>query len=250
MNNRKIFIFNRFLIKSRADMFKHIISFSFIIFTLSFLFFNFADAQTAQPQFLVSWQAKTYAPSWYQGKSFPTKDASVGMSFELIDKGKIADLSKEKIRWYVNDRLEKNEENGLGIKSINFSMRDYPGQTTEVRVEIFHYKNGDVLGKIVEIPSVRPELITDSPYADNQIGVGQSIFRAFPLFFDIKSLDNLSTEWSAMGRQSEGSGNPWQLNLNIDQKAPKGMEVNLSVSVKNILKELEFASKSMKLVIK
>lgn len=250
MKNYKIFIFNKFSIKLRADILKHISPLSLIILIFTFLFFNFANAQITASQFLVSWQAKTYAPSWYQGKFFPVKDASVGISFELIDNGKIADLSKEKVRWYVNDKLEKNEENGLGIKSINFSTRDYPGQTTEVRIEIFHYKNGDVLGKIIEIPSVRPELIVDLPYADNQIGVGQSIFRAFPFFFDINGLDNLSVEWSAMGRQSEGSGNPWQLNLNIDQKAPKGMEVGLSVSVKNLLKELEFASKSMKLVIK
>ena len=227
----------------------------FFVFLLSIFYFllsifNFANAQTATPQFLVSWQAKTYTPSWYQGKVFPTKGALIEVSFELIDNGKIADLSKEKIRWYVNDKLERNEESGLGLKNINFSTRDYPGQITEVRIEIFHYKDGDVIGKIIEIPSVKPELVIDFPYSDNKIGIGSSIFRAFPFFFDVKNLDSLSVEWSAMGQRSEGSGNPWQLNLNIDQRAPKGTEIGVSVSVKNILKELEFAGKSVQLQIK
>lgn len=250
MKNHKIFIFNKFSIKPRADILKYISSLLFVILIFTFSFLNFADAQTTEPQFLVSWQAKTYAPSWYQGKVFPVKGASVEVNFELIDNGKIADLSKEKVRWYINDKLEKNEYSGFGIKSLRFSTRDYPGQITEVRIEIFHYKDGDVIGKIVEIPSVRPEIVIDSPYSDNKINIGLSVFKAFPFFFNVKNLDSLSTEWSAMGQRSEGSGNPWQLNLNIDQKAPKGMEVGLSISVKNLLEEMEFGGKNLKLQIK
>lgn len=224
--------------------------FLFIILISTFLFLNFAGAQTAAPQFLVSWHSKNYSPSWYQGKVFPTKGSSLEVSFELIDNGKIADLSKEKVRWYVNDDLIKNEENGLGLKSVNFSTRDYPGRITEIRIEIFHYKEGDVIGKIIEIPSVRPEIVLASPYPNNEIGVGLSIFKAFPFFFNVKNLDDLSIEWLAMGQRSEGSGNPWQLNLNIDQRAPKGTEIGISVSVKNLLEEMEFAGKNIKLRVK
>lgn len=251
MKNPKVFIFNKFLIKFRADILKYInIIFTFLIVILifAFLFLNLADA--ASPQFLVSWQSKNYAPSWYQGKIFPTKGSMVEVSFELMDNGKIADLSKEKIRWYINDKLEKNENSGLGIKSLMFSMPDYFGRTTEVRIEIFHYKGEDVIGKIINIPSASPEIIIDSPYFGDKISVGSSIFKAFPFFFNIKNLYDLSIEWSAMGQRSENFANPWQLSLNIDQKAPKGMEVRLSVSVKNLLKELEFAGENMRLVIK
>ncbi len=220
----------------------------FLIIFLFLISFH-ANAQSS-PQFLISWQSKNYAPSWYQGKIFPTKDSIVEVSFELIDNGKIADLSKEKIRWYINDKLEKNEDNGLGIKSLRFSLPDYFGRETEVRIEIFHYKGGEVIGKIIRIPSVKLEVVIDSPYSDNKIGVGSSVFKAHPFFFNIKNFYDLSIEWSAMGQRSEGFENPWQLNLNIDQKAPKGMEMNLSVSVKNLLKEMEFAGKSVQLQIR
>jgi len=225
---------------------------SVLIFsTFYFLLSTFYFADAASPQFLVSWQSKNYAPSWYQGKIFPTKDSMVEVSFELMDNGKIADLSKEKIRWYINDNLEKNEDSGLGIKSLRFSMPDYPGRTTEVRIEIFHYKDAGVIGKIIDIPSVWPEVVIDAPYADNKIGVGLSVFKAFPFFFNVKNFYDLSAELSAMGQRVEGSGvNAWTLNLNIDSKAPKDTEINLSVSVKSLLKELEFANKSIQLQIR
>ena len=223
----------------------------FIISTFYFLLSTFYFTFAASPQFLVSWQSKNYGPSWYQGKIFPTKDSMVEVSFELMDNGKIADLSKEKIRWYINDNLEKNEDSGLGIKSLRFSTPAYPGRITEVRIEIFHYKGGEVIGKIINIPSVWPEVVIDAPYADNKIGVGLSVFKAFPFFFNVKNFYDLSAELSAMGQRVEGAGvNAWTLNLNIDSKAPKDTEINLSVSVKSLLKELEFASKNLRLVIK
>ena len=50
-------------------------------------------AQNA-PQFMVSWQADSYAPSWYQGKIFPVHGSRIKIGFELTDNGKIIDLSK------------------------------------------------------------------------------------------------------------------------------------------------------------
>jgi hypothetical protein len=207
-----------------------------------------AHAQT-ESQFLASWQAKTYAPSWYQGKIFPLKDSAIEVSFELIENGKIADISKEKVRWYLNDKLYSNENKGLGRKSIIFLMPDYSGRSAEVRIEIFQYREGKTIGKIIDIPSVSPEVVIDSPYPNNRINIGASNFSAYPFFFSAKNLNDFGVEWSAMGQKSDAGGNPWQLNLNIDQRAPKNTEINLSVSVKNFLKELEFASRSLKLLV-
>ncbi len=223
----------------------------FVIWCLGFgiLFLNFVNAQTS-PQFLVSWQTKTYVPSWYQGKIFPTKDSAIEVRFELIDNGRIVDISKEKIRWYLNDKLYSNENSGFGKKSIIFLMPDYPGKSTEVRIEIFQYKGDKTIGKIINISSVSPEVVIDAPYPDHKINVGASNFSAYPFFFNIKSLDNFGIEWSAMGQKADTSvAEPWLLNLNIDSQAPKGTEIDVSVSIRNLLKELEFASRSMKLFI-
>ncbi|MEK7162876.1 MAG: hypothetical protein AAB696_01145 [Patescibacteria group bacterium] len=57
MKNNKFFIFNKFLIKSRTDIFKYISPLLFIILIFTFLIFNFANAATnilpdSPPQYL------------------------------------------------------------------------------------------------------------------------------------------------------------------------------------------------------
>ncbi len=229
---------------------RKILTFLIVILIFTFLFLHFASAQTA-PQFFVSWQAQDYAPSWYSGKILPINGTPIEISFELIDKGKIADLSKTKVRWYVNDELVKNEENGLGIKNLRIITPGYTGQETEIRISVVDYLGGEILDKIIKIPVVGPEVLIDSPYPDKKISTGSSIFQAVPFFFNIKNLNSLSVEWSANEQKPTGlSANPWLLNLNIGPETPIGTEIKISVLVKNILKELEFAGKSIQLQVK
>lgn len=219
----------------------------------SVLFSAYAQTSSAQTsiQFLTSWQAQNYAPFWYQGKIFPTKGTPAEISFELIDKGKIVDLSKTIVRWYVNDKLVANEDNGLGLKTLKIISPDYAGHETNIKIAIVNYLGGDTLYKNIAIPIVGPEVVIGAPYADGKISTGSSIFKATPFFFNIKDLNNLSIGWSIDEQKPEGTaGNPWSLNLNIESGTPSGAEINLSVSVKNILSEMEFASKNIKLQIK
>ena len=107
------------------------LKFLYFFFCCWFLFFNFANAQTvtqttSRPQFMVSWQAQSYAPSWYQGKIFPTKGSRINVVFELVDGGKIADLSKLKVRWYLNDKLVLNEKTDLALNHIFFKQMIMP----------------------------------------------------------------------------------------------------------------------------
>lgn len=219
------------------------------LFSVSFALLPF-NTMAAEPQFLISWQAENYAPSWYSGKILPTKDTSVEISFELIDKGKLANLSKTKVRWYVNDELVKNEKNGLGIKSLKIITPNYSGQETEIRISVVDYLGGETLDRIIKIPVVGPEVLIDSPYPDKKISAGLSIFQAIPFFFNIKNLNSLSVEWSVNEQKPAGLFfNPWLLNLNIGPETPIGTEIKLSVLVKNILKELEFASKKLQVYV-
>ena len=95
---------------------------------------------SAAPQFWFSWQAGNYAPSWYQGKVLPIVGSPITVNFELIDNGQIADISQNKIRWYVNDRLIINETNGLGIQSARFRIPDYAVNAVELRVSVVGYQ--------------------------------------------------------------------------------------------------------------
>lgn len=220
----------------------------FAICYLFFAIFYFVDAQTA-PQFLVSWQADSYAPSWYQGKIFPTHGSKIDINFELLESGKIINLSKTKVRWYINDNLIKNEKNGLGIKFLSFVANDYPGQETEIRITLPDYK-GETLDEIVRIPIVSPEATIDSPYSDNRVYIGGSSFLAHPFFFNIKKLNELSFEWSVDGRPAKSGEKDDKLDLNVDPLTPSGWEINVQATIKNLLNQMEFAGKNIKLRIR
>ncbi|MFH1346955.1 MAG: hypothetical protein ABIH10_01755 [Spirochaetota bacterium] len=221
--------------------------FSFLI--LCFLIFNSVSAQ-AVPQFLISWKAQNYVPDWYSGKIFPTAATSVDVSFELMVNGKPADLSTVKVRWYVNDKLVKNEINGLGIKKINIIVPKYFGQTMQVRIAIVDFSGGGLIDKMIDIPVVRPETVINAPYKNNEIKTGESIFEVFPFFFSTDDKGNFSVRWSVLGQEPESQGDPFMLNLNIDTQMPVGSNINLSVAMSNIIKTLESANQTINLTIK
>jgi len=218
--------------------------FTFLLSTFYLLLATISASAQATPQFLVSWQAESYVPSWYQGKVLATKGSAIKVSFELIDNGKIADLSKKKVRWYINDKLVQNENKGLGLKSYSFIADDYPGQDTEIRITIVDYKD-EVLDKIIVIPIVSSEAVIDAPYTNREIKSGRNSFFAYPFFFNIKDLNKLSFEWLVDNQAAEAGDNSAILDLNVDSLAPKGFEINVKLTIKNLLDELSFASKNI-----
>ena len=223
-----------------------------VLYFLISYFLNLTPSSSAQasPQFLVSWQAQNYVPSWYQGKILAVNGTPVSISFELVDGGKIADLSKTIIRWYVNDDLVRNENNGLGIKNLKINIPDSNGGQTNIRIAVVGYRCGDLIDKILEIPVVGPEAIINAPYPNKAIKIGLSNFGVNPFFFNISDIDNLLVNWSVNGQAPANSNNPYLLSLNIGSDTPQNTQINISVSVKNILKSLEFASQSIQLQVK
>ena len=205
-------------------------------------------AQNA-PQFMVSWQADSYAPSWYQGKIFPVHGSRIKIGFELTDNGKIIDLSKNKVRWYINDKLKINEDSGLGIKTFSFLVNDYSGEDTEIKIAVLPcdgrcdgYK-GEIIYKIVKIPIVSSEAVIDAPYKEKTISVGENIFLAYPFFFNVKNLSELFFEWLVANQPAESGKNNQALDLNIDSLTPSGFEIDIKAIIRNLSDEMEFAAK-------
>ncbi len=214
------------------------------------LYFNFIHAQTV-PQFLISWKAQNYVPNWYAGKILPTAGTQIEINFELIDNGKPADLSSAKVRWYINDKLIKNENNGLGIKKINIIAPKYFGQTMQARIAIVDFLGGGLIDKMIDIPVVRPEAVVDAPYKNNEIKTGGSIFKVLPFFFSTDNRENFSVQWSVLGQEPKSQkGDPFTLNLNVDSQTPTGSIISLSVTMNNILKTLEMVSQTINLTVK
>jgi hypothetical protein len=210
-----------------------------------------AQAQAAsQPQFLVTWRSHNYAPSWYAGKILATRGSWVDVSFDLIDNGKVVDLSKNKVRWYVNDDLKRNEDDGLGIKNYYFGIDDYKNEDINIQIVVVDYLD-EQIGKFITIPLAQPEVVIDAPYANRRLPSGTDMFKAYPYFFDIKDLSKLSFNWTVNGQPAESASiSADTLKLNIDNLAPSGFGIDIQALIKNLTDEFEFASGKVKLEVK
>lgn len=199
-------------------------------FSFVFLLSTLATAQTA-PELMVTWKSNNYAPANFQGKILPIDGSKIDMALELIDSGKIANLSGSEIHWLVNGEDLKS---GVGLKNISFTADGFRGNQT-IDITVKNYGGGD-LEKIVTIPLARPEVV---------IGGGGNMFEALLYFFNVTDVDQIRINWSANGQRATGLvKDPTKINLDLSQ-LPAGSEVSLKVEAQNTLKPLEIASQSI-----
>jgi hypothetical protein len=226
----------------------------FVIVLLIYYFINvlFVQAADSSPQFLVSWQAYNYVPSWYTGKILPSPGTLVEVRFDLIDKGKMIDLSQFRVRWYLNNKLIQNENNGLGLQYLKFIVPELTREgDIEIRIVVLDYPGSNVLGKLIKIPVVRPEAVIDAPYIISKSVFGNFIYKAYPFFFNVQNLNDISTQWSFAvnnrpivieNNNQSADNNRWFININIDKETPANSHFQLSLFIKNKLRAQEFAS--------
>jgi len=215
----------------------------FLLFTFYFLLSTLSVFAQFTPQFLVSWNSQSYTPNWYNGKIGATYGSSVNISFELIVGGKVADISKTGIRWYKNDKLVKNENNGLGIKNYSFINNTYGEDDIEIRISIPDYK-GNTLDKIIKIPVKSPEVILDTKRFDRKLSKGVNPITLWPFFFNVIDNRELSFNLSSdKGAVSNLSNNSSIFNLELNQNALLDTGVRLQAIVKNIKNAMESASR-------
>lgn len=206
----------------------------------------------ASPQFMASWSANSFAPSWYQGKIFPTKGSKFTVSFELVGQdssnfGKIIDLSSSQVKWYINDRFYTQQ---VGLKSITFTNITYPGSTINVRisVEVTNPSDGtsSFMDNYVAIPVVSPEVVILNKNFSNTISLNSTVdFSAAPFFFNVSSINDISAVWNVGGQQSDkNSQDPFSLTAKFGQNISPGL-INVSITAQNINNTLETAASSL-----
>ncbi|MBI3046210.1 MAG: hypothetical protein HYY86_01525 [Candidatus Harrisonbacteria bacterium] len=212
----------------------------------------FAQAQTS-PEFLVSWRALNYVPADYQGKIFPTKSTRVEAAFDLIDKNKAADLSRNEIAWYLNNNFLRS---GVGLKSIAFDVPNNLDQN--VRVAVSGYKE-NTLEKIFLLPAKNPEAVISAKTPAGKIlrnrprlSPGNYLLEARPFFFNISGLADLKFGWLINGKPVPGTpDNPEFLSLNLQSEGPvQETELGVSLGVSNLFNQLEIASRLINFVVK
>ena len=240
-NNLRLITINKFNLKL-------IIS---LVFSFWLLVVSQTHAQTA-PEILASWRAINYVPADYQGKILPSNTSRIEAGFDLIDKNKMADLSKNNISWFLGGNLLNS---GIGLKNINFNIASNLNQV--VRITISGYKEND-LDYIFPIPVANPEIIIDTKTSiktlKNQkyLPLKSYIFEARPFFFNVSNLKELSLKWRLNDRLVEGQAeNPEFIKLNLESEGtPKKTELNLSISASSLFNKLELASKVLNLIVK
>jgi len=240
-NNLRLITINKFNLKL-------IIS---LVFSFWLLVVSQTHAQTA-PEILASWRAINYVPADYQGKILPSNTSRIEAGFDLIDKNKMADLSKNNISWFLGGNLLNS---GIGLKNINFNIASNLNQV--VRITISGYKEND-LDYIFPIPVANPEIIIDTKTSiktlknQNYLPLKSYIFEARPFFFNVSNLKELGLKWRLNNRLVEGQAeNPEFLKLNLESEGtPKETGLNLSIGASNLFNKLELASKVLNFIVK
>lgn len=233
-----------FLIEKRVV--QKVVILVFLI-TSYYLLITFAIAQT-NPEFLVSWRAINYVPADYQGKIFPSKSSLIEAGFDLVGGNKIVNLSRNEIRWLLDNELIAS---GKGLQSIKFNTKKSGGNEHSIRIEVSDYK-GEEIEHTFKILVAKPEVIIDTKYPSSQIPLGNYIFQALPYFFNINNISNLSFTWLANNQPVQGEAqNRDFLNLNLQSKdKPYETQLNVTITAQNLFNQLELAIKKLNLVIR
>lgn len=185
----------------------------------------------AATEFITSWSSNSFVPSWYQGKAFPTYGSRINVAFEVLEDGKVADLSKVPVRWYVNDDLVLNEVYGNGIKTYSFVNEDYGNGMAVVRIMMPDYKGG-VIGTTINIPTKTSELVFDIPYFQRKVERKDNQIKAWPFFFNINNIGQLNFRWKANGGAIEADkADPAKLMFSADNAAQNGAQFNIEARI-------------------
>jgi hypothetical protein len=199
------------------------------------------QGQQTKPKFLITWQAKSYVPPQYKGKVLPGAGSQIIASVELVDGGKLVDLSRQIIYWYANDNFVGG---GEGVQTTSFNAGDNAPNTLSLRVQLPGYKNQNVLLiKTIEIPIAGPEVVIESPYPDGRFTNSPVQLKGIPYFFNVASQSDLGFTWSVNGETPPNAENPADLVVNINPDAPSGSTLNVGLTVQNPVNNSESASK-------
>jgi len=194
-------------------------------------------------EYIISWRSLGYVPADYKGKILASDNASIEISFDAVNQGKIVDLSKQTIEWRLNNNLITS---GTGLKSIKFIADQSASQVITITVPNYSdakYKIAE-LNAATTITLVPPELVIKAPYPNKQTVVGEKTFQALPYFFNISNINQLNINWEVNGAKTTNeSDRPdiFDLVLSTQGEVAEGASVGIKAFAQNIANQFEFA---------
>lgn len=152
-------------------------------------------AQTAtEPTAVITWQANTYVPTWYVGKTLPGRGSKISLALMLIDGGKVVDISSKKISWFANENLISS---GVGATTATFLTDAALDKNYSIRALIQGYNLKNIEGS-TGIRITNPKISLRQTKTS-----GAYTFEAIPFFFNAQALSELLINWSLDGSLSE-----------------------------------------------
>ncbi len=200
--------------------------------------------QAANPSILLTWDSSAYVPPGFAGKNMPTANSMITAAAELIDNGKIIDVSRQNVYWYQNNNFI---DGGIGKQRISFRAPGIAGSTISLRVEFPEYSKGSQL-KTADIQVVRPEVVIESPFPGGKFSSSPLSLIGQPYFFNIASLSQLNFSWNVNGQPPQGAENPQILNVKFGQ-LPSQTNMAISLSAQNTDKRYQFETASENLTL-
>jgi hypothetical protein len=198
-------------------------------------------------EFLFNWEGNSFVPGFYQGKRMVTDNSSLKMSFEVIENNRLININNKGVEWYVDGKLAQK---GLGLQKITTNGFDVSRSDISVRVLIKNYR-GNNLEKNFIIPKVIPKVVIERNFINNTVLAGVNIIKAWPLFFNVISLQDLTINWFSNNTRQSGQDveNPNVLELDIPVDNRRST-LYLSTTVINNNNISERAVKKTSLIIK
>ncbi len=215
----------------------------FAMFMVSGIDTSFAQtAAPSVPKLFLTWSSNTYVPPGFAGKIMPTANSQITASVELIDGGKIVNLSKQNVYWYGNNNFLSG---GIGMQSVTFRAPDAAGGTIDLRAEVPNYSKGGQL-KTVAVPIVNPEVVLETSFPSGKFSSSPLQLAGQPYFFNTTGPARLNFNWSVNGQTPSGTENPQNLNIKFGPTMTPGSTLSVSLSVQNTDSKFQFETASKK----
>lgn len=184
-------------------------------------------AQTAGPLPFITWQARSYAPPQYRGKAMPTAGSQITVNFNIVNQGKIADLSKQTINWYLSGNILGS---GKGMQTLTFLAPTDGSSAASLSIELPDYTS-QLLIYALDIPIVNPEAVIEAPYVAGVFSGNSLQVRGTPYFFNVSSPLALNFAWSVNGETPQNAEDPSVLAVNIGSGARPGSSVDIGLTI-------------------
>ncbi len=202
------------------------------------------SASVTGPRILLTWKSNTYVPEGFSGKIMPTSNSPITASVELIDGGKIIDLSRKNIYWYQDNNFLAG---GIGMQRVTFRAPDLAGGTMDLRAEVPNYSKGNQL-KTVQIPISKPEAVIEAPFPYGNFSSSPIKLVGQPYFFNADSVSQFNFAWSINGQKPSGAENPQTLNIKFSPTMPQGSTLSVSLSIQNTTNQYESGVENINLI--